>query len=116
MVNGVDMRELITTFLLGSFLLLSVQTADAQQAAGAKVQQTSAPAPPNSAPAPQASRPTSSSADSGAAQAEPQVAAPDKSEASRFADRYSIEPGDVLDIRVFNRPQLSRDAVRVESN
>lgn len=28
-------------------------------------------------------------------------------------DRYRIGPGDVLDIRVFNRPQLSRDSVRV---
>src|SRR5262249_1616086 len=32
------------------------------------------------------------------------------------ADRYRIAPGDVLDIRVFNRPQLSRDSVRVEGN
>src|SRR5678809_653388 len=31
-------------------------------------------------------------------------------------DRYRIGPGDVLDIRVFNRPQLSREAVRVEGN
>jgi polysaccharide export outer membrane protein len=31
-------------------------------------------------------------------------------------DRYRIGPGDVLDIRIFNRPQLSRDAVRVEGN
>lgn len=30
--------------------------------------------------------------------------------------RYRIGPGDVLDIRVFNRPQLSREAVRVEGN
>jgi polysaccharide export outer membrane protein len=29
-------------------------------------------------------------------------------------ERYRIGPGDVLDIRVFNRPQLSRDAVRVD--
>jgi len=29
--------------------------------------------------------------------------------------RYRIGPGDVLDIRVFNRPQLSRDAVRVDN-
>lgn len=29
-------------------------------------------------------------------------------------DRYRIGPGDILDIRVFNRPQLSRDAVRVD--
>jgi polysaccharide biosynthesis/export protein len=29
-------------------------------------------------------------------------------------DRYPIGPGDVLDIRVFNRPQLSRDGVRVD--
>lgn len=31
-------------------------------------------------------------------------------------DRYRIGPGDVLDIRVFNRPNLSRDAVRVEGS
>ena len=31
-------------------------------------------------------------------------------------DRYRIGPGDVLDIRVFNRPQISRDAVRVEGS
>lgn len=36
--------------------------------------------------------------------------------ASTIADeRYRIGPGDVLDIRVFNRPQLSREA-RVDSN
>lgn len=29
-------------------------------------------------------------------------------------DRYRIGPGDVLDIRIFNRPQLSREAVRVD--
>jgi len=29
-------------------------------------------------------------------------------------ERYRIGPGDVLDIRVFNRPQLSRDSVRVD--
>lgn len=38
------------------------------------------------------------------------AAAPDRS-----ADRYRIGPGDVLEIRVYNRPQLSRDAVRVEA-
>ena len=31
-------------------------------------------------------------------------------------DRYRIGPGDVLDIRIFNRPNLSRDAVRVEGS
>lgn len=30
-------------------------------------------------------------------------------------DRYRIGPGDVLDIRVYNRPQLSLEAVRVDS-
>lgn len=29
-------------------------------------------------------------------------------------DRYRIGPGDVLDIRVFNKPQFSRDGVRVD--
>jgi polysaccharide export outer membrane protein len=31
-------------------------------------------------------------------------------------DRYRIGPSDVLNIRIYNRPQLSRDAVRVEGN
>lgn len=31
-------------------------------------------------------------------------------------DRYRIGPGDVLDIRIYNRPQLSREAVRVEGS
>ncbi|MBC7909146.1 MAG: polysaccharide biosynthesis/export family protein [Pyrinomonadaceae bacterium] len=31
-------------------------------------------------------------------------------------EKYRIGAGDVLDIRVFNRPQLSREAVRVESD
>jgi polysaccharide export outer membrane protein len=31
------------------------------------------------------------------------------------ADLYRIGPGDVLDVRVFNRPQLSREAVRVDN-
>jgi polysaccharide biosynthesis/export protein len=30
-------------------------------------------------------------------------------------DRYRIGPGDLLDIRVFNKPQFSRDAVRVDA-
>ncbi len=30
-------------------------------------------------------------------------------------ERYRIGPGDLLDVRVFNRPQLSRDAVRVDA-
>jgi polysaccharide biosynthesis/export protein len=31
-------------------------------------------------------------------------------------DRYRIGPGDILDIRILNRPNLSRDSVRVEGN
>lgn len=31
-------------------------------------------------------------------------------------DRYRLGPGDVVDIRIYNRPQLSREAVRVEGN
>ncbi|MGB7922108.1 MAG: SLBB domain-containing protein [Pyrinomonadaceae bacterium] len=36
--------------------------------------------------------------------------------ATRIDERYRIGPGDVLDIRVFNRPQLSREAVRVDQS
>jgi len=35
---------------------------------------------------------------------------------SQQDDRYRIGAGDVLDVRIYNRPQLSRDAVRVEGN
>lgn len=35
---------------------------------------------------------------------------------ARPDDRYRIGPGDVLDIRYFNRTNLSREAVRVEGN
>ena len=35
---------------------------------------------------------------------------------SRADDRYRIGPGDVLDIRILNRPNLSREAVRVEGS
>jgi polysaccharide export outer membrane protein len=35
---------------------------------------------------------------------------------ARADDRYRIGPGDVLDIRIYNRPNLSREAVRVEGN
>jgi polysaccharide export outer membrane protein len=44
----------------------------------------------------------------------PSLAAPQKPTIP--GDHYRIGPGDVLDIRVFNRPNLSRDSVRVESN
>ena len=37
-------------------------------------------------------------------------------QAQQQEDRYRIGAGDVLDVRIYNRPQLSRDAVRVEGN
>jgi polysaccharide biosynthesis/export protein len=36
-------------------------------------------------------------------------------EVAREDERYRIGPGDLLDVRVFNRPQLSREAVRVDA-
>jgi len=36
--------------------------------------------------------------------------------AAQQDDRYRIGPADVLDIRIHNKPQLSREAVRVEGN
>jgi polysaccharide export outer membrane protein len=41
-------------------------------------------------------------------------AASSSSPVSEAEDRYRIGPGDVLDIRVFNKPQFSRDGVRVD--
>jgi len=43
-------------------------------------------------------------------------AQPQNSAAAQDGERYRIGPGDVLDIRIYNRPQLSRDTVRVEGN
>jgi polysaccharide export outer membrane protein len=37
-----------------------------------------------------------------------------ETDSSEPGDRYRIGPGDILDIRVFNRPQLSREAIRVD--
>ncbi len=48
--------------------------------------------------------------------AAPAQAQPSSQSTSQTGDRYRIGPGDVLDIRIFNRPQLSRDAVRVEGS
>jgi polysaccharide export outer membrane protein len=36
--------------------------------------------------------------------------------AAQTSERYRIGASDVLEVRVYNRPQLSRDAVRVEGN
>src|ERR1051325_3429358 len=41
---------------------------------------------------------------------------PTSAPASQAPDRYRIGVGDVLDVRIYNRPQLSREAVRVEGS
>lgn len=46
----------------------------------------------------------------------PTATAPQVTPPVDAGDRYRIGPGDVLDIRIFNRANLSRDAVRVEGN
>jgi polysaccharide export outer membrane protein len=43
-----------------------------------------------------------------------QVSQADQNSHSALDQTYHLGPGDVLDIRVFNRPQLSREAVRVD--
>jgi polysaccharide export outer membrane protein len=51
-----------------------------------------------------------------ASNAPPQPAQPTVTSAADGDNRYRIGPGDVLDIRILNRPNLSREAVRVEGN
>ena len=41
---------------------------------------------------------------------------PASASATAVDDRYRIGPGDVLDIRIYNREKLSREGVRVEGN
>ena len=45
-----------------------------------------------------------------------QEAKPAAARATQTVQRYHIGVGDVLEVRVYNRPQLSREAVRVEGN
>lgn len=79
--------------------VLTVLLAASTQVARA---QTPAPAASPTDPPPQ----TETEKPAAAAAATPSIPKAD--------DRYRIGPGDVLDIRVFNRPQLSREAVRVD--
>lgn len=51
-----------------------------------------------------------------ASNANPPVAQPAVTHAAESDNRYRIGPGDVLDIRILNRPNLSRESVRVEGN
>lgn len=84
--------------MTASLLLLVLgglsQTSNAQQAATKRVA---------------ASVPIESAAATAAPPASSSTSAPNATE-----DRYRIGPGDVLDIRVFNKPQFSRDGVRVD--
>ncbi|HXD31074.1 MAG TPA: polysaccharide biosynthesis/export family protein [Pyrinomonadaceae bacterium] len=66
---------------------------------------------PADSPAPALAKISSSSA-----AAPKQNAAPVANPADIPADQYRIGPGDVLDIQVLNRPNISKDAVRVEGN
>src|SRR5688500_17222681 len=51
-----------------------------------------------------------------ASNAPPQPAQPTVTYAADGDHRYRIGPGHVLDIRILNRSNLSRESVRVESN
>jgi polysaccharide export outer membrane protein len=55
-------------------------------------------------------------AQSGDSKPPPTQAAPLSDPAAQAGQRYRIGAGDVLDIRIMNRPQLSREAVRVDGN
>jgi polysaccharide biosynthesis/export protein len=59
-----------------------------------------------------AQQPTTGNAETNVAAKAARTAAP----VNNADDRYRIGPGDVLDIRILNRPNLSREAVRVEGS
>jgi polysaccharide export outer membrane protein len=79
-------------------LMASAQAVRAQTQSSPADDAQKSPPPASSNPSPAQ---TDSSAQASTAQAD---------------ERYRIGPGDVLDIRVFNRPQLSRDSVRVDQS
>lgn len=86
-----------------STLLLLLLAAAPAQIVNAQTENSAAPAAETPPPA---STPSPTQTDSSAPASTTPLA----------DERYRIGPGDVLDIRVFNRPQLSRDAVRVDQN
>jgi polysaccharide export outer membrane protein len=55
-------------------------------------------------------------AEAGGAAGAPRDDATTAHEGALAADQYRLGPGDILDIRILNRPQLSREAVRIEGN
>lgn len=50
------------------------------------------------------------------ATAQPSAAIPEPGARPHFDERYRIGPADVLEVRVFERPQLTRENVRVDGN
>lgn len=64
----------------------------------------------------QTSTTTTASAANGSMSAAKPSATPPANPFANLSAQYRIGPGDVLDIRILNRPNLSRESVRVESN
>ena len=96
-VSGLYCRRLAISFLaltIAGFCMAGAQEKTTEPVASSTVGVQQAP---STNPAIVAQ---SNSAQLGAAQAD--------------SDHYRIGPGDVLDIRVFNKPQFSRDAIRVD--
>ncbi|MDT7603186.1 MAG: polysaccharide biosynthesis/export protein [Acidobacteriota bacterium] len=88
-----------------SFVVLAAASVATAQTPTADATTTTPPPAEKLAPA---ERPTRVAPAEGTAMTAPASAS------AREGDSYHIGAGDVLDIRVFNRPQLSRDAVRVD--
>lgn len=89
------MAALAGACLLGALFTASTRIVVGAQRPEVQPQQALAPQTPLTTPPPQPASASSSS-----------TTTPD--------ERYLIGAGDVLDVRVFNHPQLSRDAVRVD--
>jgi polysaccharide export outer membrane protein len=96
-------------------VLLAVLTAGLAPSQFGYAQQPANRTPQPSAKVEQPSTKPAPAADSHPATT-PQTAAAAGSFATSPADHYRIGPGDVLDIRVLNRANLSRDNVRVEGD
>ncbi len=96
-VTRIDVNRLLNTLLtLFGVVVLAGLSANAQNSAEQKApaQTTAAVVTPKPTTTPVARNPFADSTE----------------------EHYKIGPGDVLDIRILNRPNLSRDAVRVEGN
>lgn len=106
--SGQDVRALRYCVSPDIFILLVLLLTGLTEVVVAQPQPASKQATPVAKQAPSATAPSVATKPDSTSAVRAETAAED--------DRYRIGPGDLLEVRIFNRPQLSLDAVRVDGH